>query len=99
MQIPPTSAAASAAGVVSQSTSKDKSSPGSAENAVTAQQAQVEKTEEANPDRDAQGQGDGMGNRGSAQTKVAEDLEPEKELDRPAPVLPGEPPSQLDLLG
>ncbi len=99
MQIP---ASAIAASITSISTGK--ADRAAAEAPATATPAQVEGSEQSNPDRDAQGQGDGMGPRGKSKhpkesTTAAENASSESNLATPAPTLPDEPPSQLDLLG
>lgn len=101
MQIP---ASAIAAGISSISTGK--ADRASTTEAPAATPAHVEGSEQSNPDRDAQGQGDGLGPRGRAKhTKSAHSasetaesaaLNPSASL---APTLPDEPPSQLDLMG
>ncbi|RMF41028.1 MAG: hypothetical protein D6753_10450 [Planctomycetota bacterium] len=101
MQIPPLIAAAGAGGVVSQSGAKDPGKSlagGEAPNANPSAGEHVEQAESANRDRDAQGQGDGLGERGERQHQ------PESSPDsgppqRPAPPLPGEEPGELDILG
>ncbi|QDV26990.1 hypothetical protein [Aureliella helgolandensis] len=62
MHIPPSSAAASAASILAQSTSKDSASGSPTSPGATSKStdSQLEKTSEANPDRDAQGQADGL---------------------------------------
>lgn len=105
MQIqPPFSAAAQAAGVTSQATSKDKAgtaSPAGNDANAVATDAQVEQSGSSNSDRDAQGQGDGL----PAETdETANNTEPENSAEspsssKPAPLLPGEEPGELDILG
>lgn len=63
MQIPPASSASQAASITSQATSKDKgSSPTANTSSAGTNTPSIElgKTEQSNPDRDAQGQGDGL---------------------------------------
>lgn len=103
MQIPPAGSAAQAASIVSQTTARDKQAagPGAGETASPLQTT-VEQSGEANPDRDAQGQGDGLGQREQQHEHDEPDLAaqaPSGELSAPAPRLPDEPPSELDLLG
>lgn len=97
MQIP---ASALAASITSVSTGKAERV--SAETPVAAQ-AHVESSEQSNADRDAQGQGDGIGPRGKAKhVKDAGTVAPtsvEESFSTPAPTLPDEPPSQLDMMG
>ncbi len=101
MQVSPLNSAAGAAGIVSQSGAKDPGKPLQAGGpSSTAQPVgeHVEQAESANRDRDAQGQGDGLGDRGRRQP--ADDPQAESTpLDRPAPSLPGEEPGELDILG
>ncbi|MEZ6136125.1 MAG: hypothetical protein R3C53_14600 [Pirellulaceae bacterium] len=99
MQIPPTSSAAQAASILSQSTAKD----GSASAASTPQSsaAHVEKSNSSSADRDAQGQGDGFSDAAPKPQEDVIDLAGEGEVNsqRTAPQLPGEPPSNLDIVG
>ncbi len=103
MQIPATSSAAQAAGIVAQSNSKDVAADGKAAsaNVQAAFNATVEKTGSANPDRDAQGQGDGFV--GHSRKEVRDEIEIETEGALPdsvdIPHLSVEPPSQLDIIG
>lgn len=97
MQIPGTHLAASLAGINAKPTN-DKTNP--AESAPVNGQAPVEQSSESNPDRDAQGQGDGLARRQSNQPhsqQASDDTNPS--VHHPAPNLPDEPPCQLDLLG
>lgn len=102
MQIPSVNLAASLSGL------SGKPAPDSAHPAAdspSTQQAHVEQTGESNPDRDAQGQGDGLGRRGPSKPLKKE----EKPQAAPAagladsgatsPHLPDEPPSLLDIIG
>lgn len=101
MQIQPFSAAAQAAGAAAQASSKDKASHGgqAAPNAasVSATELHVEKSGAADPDRDAQGQGDGLP--GHRQEDTRESDEHSTPKDSPAALLPGEEPGQLDIIG
>ncbi len=101
MQIPPASSAAQAASILSQTTSKDKASgtAAAATGGSAAAADQVERSGEADPDRDAQGQGDGIG--GEARERAAGEDTTDAQDERQAPPggeLPGEPPSQLDII-
>ncbi len=61
MQILPTSAAAQAASIAAQATAKESGADVSQANAAAnVKSNNVEKSNEANADRDAQGQGDGL---------------------------------------
>ena len=103
MQIPPTSSAAHAAGILAQSTAKDKASGMSAtpSGPAAAHAAHVEKSGSTDADRDAQGQADGF------REQPHPEPEPEDILDVTPPGTPramsaqlrGEPPSQLDIVG
>lgn len=101
MQIHPFSSAALAAGIVSQSTSKDKASSGTqatSQVAPAASETHVEQAGTSNPDRDAQGQGDGLP--GDAERTAPQQTEPQQQPDSaPASLLPGEEPGQLDITG
>jgi hypothetical protein len=100
MQIPPTSLAASLAAISAQ-TAIDKDVKTDATS--SAQQIHVEQSGESNPDRDAQGQGDGLPSRKNKREEMLQSTSPPSESNHQdhaaAPNLPGEPPSQLDLLG
>lgn len=99
MQIPPFSAAAQAAGVTSQSTSKDKASSGTdatPPTVATPTDVQVEQSGSSSPDRDAQGQGDGLARGGKRKPAEEETEAPET---TPSALLPGEEPGQLDITG
>lgn len=103
MQIPPSGAAAQAAGIVSQAASKDPQAAAGADaaGAKALGQATVEKAEESNPDRDAQGQGDGTTGLPRRITDENE-VEGADETETPTPSSPnppGDPPSQLDIVG
>lgn len=106
MLIPPTSSAAQAASVVSQATAKDISSEAArATGAATAKQSALEQANSASADRDAQGQGDGLPS--EHRQAIIDELEVAgsdagEAIDVsqiPAPLLPGEVPSQLDITG
>lgn len=99
MQIPPTSAAVLAAGIVSQASHKERSAV--AADAPVPTVAQVEQSGTSDPDRDAQGQGDGLHREGSA--PPGEDQLDLSDQPRSGAVAgsvhrPAEPPSQLDVL-
>ena len=102
MQIPATSSAAQAASIAAQAASKDGQSEvgQAATNAQAAHNAVVEKSTQASPDRDAQGQGDGLP--GDKKKPIVDELEisfePTQE-PQAAPQLPDQPPSQLDIVG
>ncbi len=98
MQIPASAITASISAITT-----GKAERTAATEAPTAQAPHVEGSEQSNPDRDAQGQGDGMGPRGNAKHRkvdspVADATSPQDAM-LPAPTLPDEPPSQLDMLG
>lgn len=98
MQIPASAITASISAITS-----GKAERPSATEAPTTQAPHVEGSEQSNPDRDAQGQGDGMGPRGHAKHRkeaapVVNATAPQDAI-LPAPTLPDEPPSQLDMLG
>lgn len=103
MLIPPTSSAAQAASVVSQATAKDSSSEAARPTSAAAvKQLSVEQTNSASADRDAQGQGDGLP--GEHRPTIVDELEvagteAADQIHVPAPTLPGEAPSQLDISG
>src|SRR5690606_14442046 len=106
MLIPSTSSAAQAASVVSQATAKDSSSEAARTSGATAaKQSAVEQTNSASADRDAQGQGDGLP--GEHRQAIVDELEmagldeadATDQAHKPAPSLPGEAPSQLDISG
>ena len=73
MQIPPTSAAVQAAGGTVAQAAKEHSA--AAPDALNVNAAQVEQSGTADPDRDAQGQGDGLGERPSHQHAKEDVLE------------------------
>jgi hypothetical protein len=98
MQIPSSAIAASVASVASNTKSELSTAPQAAVNSPI----QVEKSAESSADRDAQGQADGMGSRNSrkqAQATPGASEPSDPQLTIPAPTLPDEPPSQLDLVG
>ena len=101
MQIQPPLSAAGAANIAAQASNKDAATVAPASTAATATNSTVEKSAQSNSDRDAQGQGDGLADRGS-NSQEAEAKEPANETKpqyRPAPNLPGQPPSRLDVMG
>ena len=105
MHIPPTSAAAQAASILAQSAAKDASSEAAASGIKAAQahaaEANVEQSTQANAERDAQGQQDGLSG-GRSPPRQPDELELEGETRHASasdsPQLPGEPPSQLDIV-
>jgi hypothetical protein len=101
MQIPTSFSAAQAISIASQTSSRDKA-VGDATAATTdsaAVQSQLEKSQSASPDRDAQGQGDGLGPRGE-RPKDENDIGTTESEETPLPksTVNGEPDNQLDLL-
>ena len=98
MQVQPFSSAAQAAGITSQSTAKDKSEAKDAggDNSVAAD-IHVEQSGSSQADRDAQGQGDGLGER--RREPVDEQPTEESNAEQSAALLPGEEPGELDILG
>ncbi len=103
MQLPPASSASQAASMLAQSVSKDKSLGASAADAATVQTSTptVEKSESADKDRDAQGQGDGFSSRRKTPPENDDilDFDNVQEPQHHAAQLPGEPPSELDIVG
>ncbi len=103
MQIPATSSAAQAASIVAQAASKDVSADSKATNASAQplSSATVEKSGSANPDRDAQGQGDGLPNDATKSNRDEIDIDAlsDTAISTDLPNLPAEPPSQLDIIG
>ena len=105
MYIPTVNSAAQAAGIAAQATAKEPSSEAAVASATAAiVDAAVEHSSSTSADRDAQGQGDGLADdrRGPPQDELELGAEAEvKMLQSPhaAPVLPDEPPSQLDIVG
>lgn len=106
MLIPPTSSAAQAASIVSQATAKESTSEAAGgSGSAAAKQSSVEQANATNADRDAQGQGDGLPS--DARPAIVDELEvagaeadePLEQAHVPAPTLPGELPSQLDISG
>lgn len=101
MQIQPSWAANAAAGNISQAASKDRSSGGAPEAAHIAATAGVERvaqSEAANADRDAQGGGQHLGQHGgnaSPDELTTTDAYTVSDM----PVLPIEPPGELDIIG
>ena len=99
MQIPPSGAANAAAGIVSQATSKDRAAGTTADAAHIMAATQIERvarSEAASADRDAQGGGAGLDARGQPGSHSDTDA---RAADADLPVLPPEPPSQLDIVG
>ena len=101
MQIPTNFSAAQAVSIASVVSSRDKNSVLTAPSAdVVALQTQLEKSESASPDRDAQGQGDGLGRHarkpqdGNAITSVQDSSTVPSTSTRPS----DEPPSLLDVV-
>lgn len=102
MQIQPSFSAAQAASIASQATSKDPASSGAVAptSPTSTSEAHVEQSGGSNSDRDAQGQGDGMpGHSDPNQDENDIASPPETREHNAAPQLPGEPPSQLDIVG
>ena len=103
MQISPTSVGVQAAGgTQAQAGAKDKGASGeAASNAAAPAEQLVEQLGTSDPDRDAQGQGDGFGDRPKPNHPPEDVLElgnEESEVVPPSGSLPGEPPGELDLL-
>jgi hypothetical protein len=98
MQIPASAITASISAITT-----GKAERTAATEAPTTQAPHVEGSEQSNPDRDAQGQGDGMGPRGNGKHRKdalpTSEVAATQDLSLPAPTLPDEPPSQLDMLG
>lgn len=102
MQIQPPLSAAQAASIAAQASSKDSSAQaaGGTESSVQKTDAQLEKSGDSSPDRDAQGQGDGLAddeNAGDQNDVIAEVEAIEEILTSDLP--PIEPPSQIDMIG
>lgn len=102
MQIQPTISAGAAAGSVSQSTSKDRTTGSSTADAAAqptpAAIEQVARSEQTSADRDAQGAGPSLSFK--KENKKKNDGQDEPTAPRESlPVKSPEPPSQLDLLG
>ena len=102
MQIPPTSSASQAASIAAQTTAKESSTAANqtASSVQTASNAALEKSNEASPDRDAQGQGDGLA--GDEKKRTADELELSTQPEashQPLPPLDDQPPDQLDIVG
>jgi hypothetical protein len=102
MQIPGVNLVSSLAGLAGKPAS-DSASP--SETSPTTKPAQVEQTAENNPDRDAQGQGDGLARRNLKKRASHEQVSADR-LDAAndgsnaaAPNLPDEPPGALDIIG
>jgi hypothetical protein len=96
MQIPSSAIAASVTSITASKAERAQTT----ETASSNTQLHVESSNQSNPDRDAQGQGDGMGPRhpGKRQSD-AEFHDDPVPVDTAAPTLPDEPSSLLDLLG
>ena len=106
MQVPPpSSTAAQAAGIVSQATAKEKTEArGGSEQPRPAavSEERVGQSESSSPDRDAQGQGDGIsqgGKRKKTDSESDDARHPGDERNAPAVILPGEDPGELDIVG
>ncbi|GIW97385.1 MAG: hypothetical protein KatS3mg111_0718 [Pirellulaceae bacterium] len=104
MQIPPASSAAATGGIVSQSgtkqATKGDAEPHSPSPSHSSAAENVEHAEASHADRDAQGQGDGLGERRRDGKDETPDANPQGQTEaNRAPDLPGQPPSQLDILG
>lgn len=102
MLIPASSSASQAASIAAQAASKDGHGEALQITVANTQAANaaVEKATAANADRDAQGQSDGL----PGEPRKAPVDELELSVDKlpethPTPQLPGEPPSQLDIVG
>ena len=102
MQIQPTISAGAAAGSVSQSTSKDRTTGSSAADATAqptpASIEQVARSEQSSADRDAQGAGPSLSFKKEHKKKHDGEGQPAPPRES-LPVKSPEPPSQLDLLG
>lgn len=99
MQIPSSAIAASISGM-----NAGKSDRTVAAEAPVVAAPHVESSEQGNADRDAQGQGDGIGPRTENKKRKSPGPAEHSKVDpstdvMPAPTLPDEPPSQLDLIG
>ncbi len=106
MFIPPASSASQAASAAAQAIAKETTAEASSTGGSAAKQASVEKSNSASPDRDAQGQGDGLP--GERRPVIVDELEvgssndtqvPPTQASEVAPLLPDEPPSQIDIIG
>ncbi len=104
MQIPTNFSAAQAVSIASVVSTRDKNvaQTGASPEAATVQ-AQLEKSESSNPDRDAQGQGDGLGphdrKRHSPEEATASEANVPQLADLPAmDASPDDPPSELDMV-
>jgi hypothetical protein len=95
MQIPSSAIAASVATI----TSNSKAERTTITEAVVTTPIQVEQSGESSADRDAQGQGDGITPRDNRKKAQPVNELGNSDLAIPAPTLPDEPPSQLDLIG
>jgi len=100
LQIPTNFSAAQAVSIASVVSSRDKNSVQAASTPdASAVQAQLEKSEAPNADRDAQGQGDGLGHHARKRQDENEVVQP---LSLTSPqstsTQPSEPPPELDLV-
>lgn len=98
MQIPSSAVAASVSTIASNTKAERSVAAEVANNAPL----HVEKSGESAADRDAQGQGDGLSPRDHRKSFSSPQTSSETSLpvdSQPAPTLPDEPPSQLDLIG
>ena len=101
MQIPSTTIAASVSSLSSGKTERNSV----AADAPKENLPHVEGLQKSDADRDAQGQGDGLSPRGPRQGTKQQDAKANNTdansagIPLPAPTLPGEPPSQIDLVG
>ena len=100
MQIPTNFSAAQAVSIASVVSSRDKNSVQNASAPDTASvQAPLEKSESANPDRDAQGQGDGLGPHARKNQNEHTVAEPDEAQAGPSISRQSdEPPAELDLM-
>ena len=103
MHLPIISSASSAAGIAAQAASKDHAA-GEAQASTTAaaNPSDVEQSGEANADRDAQGQGDGLPNdqhRIVDENDIAATSETTDEVGNLPSLPPPEPPGHLDIIG
>ena len=100
MQIPTNFSAAQAASIASVVSSRDKNSVQTASTTdASAIQNHLEKSESTNPDRDAQGQGDGLGHHTRKRRDENEVVLPEPlTSSQPTSTESNEPPPELDLV-
>ncbi len=102
MQILPPTSAASAAGSVSQATSRDRTQGASESTAVTRNSSieNVHRAEQSSADRDAQGGGEGLDPRLAKNRRPAHETKPTTASTHDSlPVRSDEPPSEIDLVG